>query len=71
MKFEKTMTCSPVSNDEPWVKYETTGWGTWNYYYHNCDDDLDSPRIPTYVNAGDWSRYVSPVFGYSAKYDHE
>ena len=67
MKFEKTMTCSPVSNGEPWVEYDTIG--QWEYFYHDCDNQV--PRPPTYVNSGDWSRYIGPVVGYSAKYGHK
>lgn len=82
MKFEKTKTCSPVSNDEPWVQFNPQGNGTWQYSYHEQtldgnggwqydNEDCSEVNVPTfltYTNEGDWSRYSSPVAGYSARY---
>ena len=66
MRFQKTLTCNPVSNDEPWVSYDETG-RSWRYFYGQCSS-YASPGNLTFANPGDWSRYVGPLVGYSARY---
>jgi hypothetical protein len=72
MRFQKAMTCSPVSSDEPWVSYDENG-RNWEYFYHRMDK---SPYINltftnlTFTNPGDWSRFVGSSVGYSAKYEY-